>query len=171
MHANQHELSRGVDDQDGPDSSLPYFYADAGVPTGSIAQEGPSELDTHIDTLVSMDVSQPFWRTYVLINPNFRPFFTVQEKELRTQHLENNRQIASLRRDALETTIVRGELAEAQAQAEKERSVMTRWRKSKAYIPHGGRSGGSGTEGGHSTGVGGTGKAKAHIHRRKLGSY
>jgi hypothetical protein len=95
----------------------------------------------------------------------------VQEKELRTQHLENNRRIASLRRNALETATVRGELAEAQAQAEKERSVMTRWRKSKAYIPQGGRSGGTGAEGGHTTGGGGTGKAKAHIHRRKLGSY
>jgi hypothetical protein len=55
--ANQHELNRGVDDQDGPDSSLPYFNTEDGAPTAfSIAQQEPSELDTHIETLVSIDV-------------------------------------------------------------------------------------------------------------------
>jgi hypothetical protein len=58
VQANQQELSRGVDDQDGPDFSYPYFSMDEGAPTGSIVQEGPNELDTHIDTLVSIHGSR-----------------------------------------------------------------------------------------------------------------
>jgi hypothetical protein len=56
VQGNQHEQSRGVDDHDGPDSSYPYFHMEEGAPTGSIAREGTNELDTHIDTLVSIDV-------------------------------------------------------------------------------------------------------------------
>jgi hypothetical protein len=85
--------------------------------------------------------------------------------------LENNRRIASLRRDTLQTAPVRRELEDQQKQIDRERAVLHRWRKTNGYIPPGSRKGiNSGGAGSGNGANGAPGKIK-HVHRKKHGGY
>lgn len=107
---------------------------------------------------------------------------TSQESELRRQHLQNNTRLASLRRDALQSSPVRRELEEAQRALDHEKTVLVKWRKCRNYVPFGGRSsagsavdgsssgGGSGGGGANGSSQSGSGHGKAK-HRKKLGGY
>lgn len=179
-------LSRGVDDPADPSedaSSLRCRLAPSpDGANGDGTADAEADFDAYLDKLVSLNLQSIICDIH-FVDLGSQFLCAMQEAALREQCLENNSRIAALRRGPLQSSAVRGELAAAQAQIERERSVMVRWRKSKSYVPLGGRSGGTGGAGGGSIGPsgatiggsansGGSGRGKGgHIHRKKHGGY
>lgn len=100
-----------------------------------------------------------------------------QREELLCTNLEVNNNIARLRRDCLQSPALRGELEANTKQLDREKAVITKWRKSKSFLaslnnnyPNGGNSTNAANGGGGGNGT--HGKAKAsHHHKKKLGTY
>ena len=102
-----------------------------------------------------------------------------QEQEQLEHSLQLNRLLADLRRRSLQSLAVRAELDTGARQAERDRAVMAKWRKSRAYVSAsssnssgGGGGGGAGAvgAGGGGGAVGAGGKAKSS-HKKKHGGY
>lgn len=84
-----------------------------------------------------------------------------QNEELLTEHRHVNTLLTRLRRHTLQGPLARGELEETNRTAERDKTVLARWRKANNSI-HNGAGGGNGN--------GGIGKAKSS-HKKKLGTY
>jgi hypothetical protein len=92
-----------------------------------------------------------------------------QEEELTREHLRVNQLLCDLRKYGLQSPAARCELDEYQRQAERDRAVLARWRKTRpALNPINNRNNNANV--GSNSGGGTVAKGKSS-HKKKLGTY
>lgn len=136
-------------------------------PVPPLVDDDSPSIDSYIEQLVSAFSYQLRSFLVVSITLHVCALFLSQQVELVHNNLALNGTIARLRRESLQSPSVRGELDAHIKQQEREKAIITKWRKSKSFLASQGASSSHITAGNAGAG---NGKAKT-THKKKLGTY